>query len=137
MFTALCLVGPDVSTHAGTHRIKGRIVAVSDGDTIKLLYVNNRRHKVRLDEIDAPESGQPFVRASKQDLAELLQPGSRDRVQQDRPLQAGGLPRLGGRRGSWSRAGLGWFFKRYAKELPPDRRQRYSDMEAQAERHRL
>ena len=30
------------------------------------------------------------------------------------------------------RAGLVWFFRRYAKELPPDRRQRYADMEAQA-----
>ena len=30
------------------------------------------------------------------------------------------------------RAGLAWFFRRYAKELPPDRRQQYADMEAQA-----
>jgi hypothetical protein len=30
------------------------------------------------------------------------------------------------------RAGLAWFFKRYAKELPPDRGQQYADMEVEA-----
>ena len=30
------------------------------------------KHKIRLDGIDAPELGQPFGRASKQHLAELL-----------------------------------------------------------------
>jgi endonuclease YncB( thermonuclease family) len=30
------------------------------------------------------------------------------------------------------RAGLAWFFRRYAKELPPDRRLQYADTEAQA-----
>jgi len=34
------------------------------------------------------------------------------------------------------RAGLAWFFGRYAKELPPDRRQQYADMEAQAQAER-
>ena len=30
------------------------------------------------------------------------------------------------------RGGLAWFFRRYAKELPPDRRQPYADTEAEA-----
>jgi len=34
------------------------------------------------------------------------------------------------------RAGLAWFFRRYAKELPADRRQQYADMEAQAQAER-
>lgn len=58
--TALCLVGLVASTHAGTHTIEGRIVGVSDGDTITLLDVDNRQHKIRLDGIDAPERGQQF-----------------------------------------------------------------------------
>ena len=70
--TALCLVGMVASTHAGTHQIEGRIVGVHDGDTITLLDADNRQHKIRLDGIDAPELGQPFGRASKQHLAELL-----------------------------------------------------------------
>ena len=34
------------------------------------------------------------------------------------------------------RAGMAWCFRRYAKELPPDRRQQYTDMEAQAKEER-
>ena len=40
--------------------------------TITLLDVDNRQHKIRLAGIDAPELGQPFGRASKQHLSELL-----------------------------------------------------------------
>jgi len=75
LITALCLVGLVglvASTHAGTRQIKGRIVGVHDGDSITLLDADNRQHKIRLDGIDAPELGQPFGRASKQHLAELL-----------------------------------------------------------------
>lgn len=70
--TALCLVGLVAGTHAGTHTIEGRIVGVTDGDTITLLDGDNRQHKIRLDGIDAPESGQPFGLAAKQHLAEIL-----------------------------------------------------------------
>lgn len=31
------------------------------------------------------------------------------------------------------RAGMAWYFRRYAKELPPDRRQQYADAETQAD----
>ena len=55
--TALCLVGLVASTHAGTHQIEGRIVGVHDGDSITLLDVDNRQHKIRLDGIDAPRWG--------------------------------------------------------------------------------
>ena len=113
-----------------------RIVGVHDGDTITLLDADHRQHKIRLDGIDAPESGQPFGRASKQHLAELLvnreavaECSKIDRYRREvcRVLVGGadaGLEQV--------RAGLAWFFKRYAKELPPDRRQQYADMEAQA-----
>ena len=69
---ALCLFGLVASTQVGTHQIERRIVGVDDGDTITLLDVDNLQHKIRLDGIDAPESGQPFGRASKQHFAELL-----------------------------------------------------------------
>ena len=68
----MCLFGLVASTHAGTHQIEGRIVGVHDGDSITMLDVNKSQHKIRLDGIDAPELGQPFGRASKQHLAELL-----------------------------------------------------------------
>ena len=132
---ALCLV---ISTSAWGHTIEGRIAGVHDGDTITLLNVDNRQHKVRLDGIDAPELGQPFGRASKQHLAELLfnreavaECSKIDRYRREvcRVLVGGadaGLEQI--------RAGLAWFFRRYAKGLSPDRRQQYADTEAQAPR---
>lgn len=43
----------------------GRVVGVTDGDTIKVLH-NGRAEKIRLNEIDAPEKGQPFGAKAKQ-----------------------------------------------------------------------
>lgn len=59
--------------------IQGQIVYVEDGDTLTLLDDSNTQIKVRLTDLDAPESpkphygklGQPFSRASKNNLVEL------------------------------------------------------------------
>jgi endonuclease YncB( thermonuclease family) len=40
--------------------ITGRVVGVTDGDTITVLDITNVQHKVRLAGIDAPEKKQPF-----------------------------------------------------------------------------
>lgn len=45
--------------------IHGRVVGVSDGDTITVLDSTKSRHKIRLAGIDAPESKQAFGQASK------------------------------------------------------------------------
>ena len=110
---------------------------VTDGDTITLLDADNRRHKIRLDGIDAPELGQPFGRASKQHLAELV--ANREAVAEcsktDRYRRRVCRVMVDGADAGLEqvRAGLAWFFRRYAKVLPPDRRQQYADMEAQAQ----
>ena len=48
-----------------------RVVGVSDGDTLTALDAANAQHKVRLQGIDAPESGQPFGTQARDRLAEL------------------------------------------------------------------
>jgi endonuclease YncB( thermonuclease family) len=55
---------------AGT--LSGRVVGVQDGDTITVLDTNNRQHKIRLAEIDAPEKRQAFGERSKQALSDLV-----------------------------------------------------------------
>lgn len=50
----------------------GRIVGVSDGDTITLLDTGKRQIKVRLAEIDTPESAQPYGSRAKQELSSLV-----------------------------------------------------------------
>jgi len=61
---------------SGSYTLTGRIVQVSDGDTINIL-IDRQTHRVRLASIDAPEtghgssrSGQPFGEASRKHLAE-------------------------------------------------------------------
>lgn len=49
--------------------IDGRVVRVSDGDTITVLTAGNRQKKIRLYGIDAPEKRQAFGEKSRQALA--------------------------------------------------------------------
>src|SRR2546426_12742367 len=48
-----------------TADFSGRVVGVSDGDTIKVLH-NGKAEKIRLHGIDCPEKGQPFGTKAKQ-----------------------------------------------------------------------
>lgn len=50
----------------------GRVVSIADGDTFTLLTAGNEQIKVRLAEIDCPESGQPYGRKAKQELSSLI-----------------------------------------------------------------
>lgn len=52
--------------------IVGRVVGVSDGDTITVLDSSKTQHKVRLEGIDAPESHQAFGARAKQALSERV-----------------------------------------------------------------
>jgi endonuclease YncB( thermonuclease family) len=57
---------------ASAETLTGRVVGVTDGDTITLLGENRRQHRIRLAGIDAPEKGQPFGQKSKQALSDLV-----------------------------------------------------------------
>ncbi len=69
---ALLLVGWTVTTAAdvGT-RFVGRVVGVSDGDTISVLR-EGRAVRVRLDGIDAPEGGQAYGQRAKAFVSQLV-----------------------------------------------------------------
>jgi len=54
-----------------TEEITGKVIAVTDGDTIKLL-VDKQTLTVRLEGIDAPEANQDFGNKAKQALAALV-----------------------------------------------------------------
>lgn len=60
------------ATRSGAETLRGKVVGVTDGDTVRLLVDGRDLYKVRLGEIDAPESGQPFGRTSKKMLSELV-----------------------------------------------------------------
>jgi len=54
--------------------LTGKVVGISDGDTLTLLVPDGARFKqvkVRLGEIDTPESKQPYGQRAKQALSDL------------------------------------------------------------------
>lgn len=66
---ALLLATQSVSA---ADQIAGKVVKVSDGDTVTLLVNGSETIKVRLSEIDAPETNQPWGNKSKQALSLLI-----------------------------------------------------------------
>ncbi len=52
--------------------IEGRIVGITDGDTVTLLTADKTQIKIRLEGIDAPEKKQPFGQKAKEELSTLI-----------------------------------------------------------------
>jgi len=73
------VLGPISSAQgAGQFTLTGKVIQVSDGDTINIL-VNQQTHRIRLASIDAPETahgsarpGQPYGEASRKHLADYV-----------------------------------------------------------------
>lgn len=61
-----------LQTLLSAYTLTGKVVSVTDGDTIKLLTTNNILYKIRLEYIDAPEKSQAFGKKSKNNLSKLL-----------------------------------------------------------------
>ena len=67
LFIVLCL-----ATCVQAADLRGRVVAVSDGDTVTVLDAERHQHKVRLAGIDAPEKAEPFGQALNISLADQI-----------------------------------------------------------------
>jgi len=133
-------------THASASiadTLTGRVVRVTDGDTIVVLDTNNAQHKIRLQGIDAPERKQAYGTKSKEHLSDsvagkfvVVEYEKRDRYErilgkvllsnQDMNLEQ-------------VKAGLAWHYKKYQNEQTTADRVKYSDAEREArmERHGL
>lgn len=51
---------------------QGKVIGVSDGDTITVLRDGHDQYKIRLYGIDAPEIGQPHGKESKKNLSKMV-----------------------------------------------------------------
>lgn len=60
-----------MSSAAVAKTLTGRVVGVTDGDTLTMLDSGSNTVKIRLAEIDAPEKKQPFGARSKESLSDL------------------------------------------------------------------
>jgi endonuclease YncB( thermonuclease family) len=56
---------------AYSQTITGRVIKISDGDTLTIIDQSKNQIKIRLAEIDTPESRQPYGNKSKQELSRL------------------------------------------------------------------
>ena len=125
--------------------ITGRVVAVTDGDTIKVLDASNREHKVRLTGIDAPERGQPFgtkrtkhsasMVAGKEVLVESSRNDRYGRVLGKVWVQPRDCPSCGNTLNANHAqilAGMAWWYRYYAQEQSPEDRGRYESAEDEA-----
>ena len=145
LFSTTTVIALLVSGQNALADVSGRVVAVTDGDTIKVLDTNQVQHKVRLTGIDAPERGQPFGTASRDYLASLVA-GKEVRVESNKSDRYGRI--LGKVRVQPKNcpscektldanhaqllAGMAWWYQYYAKEQPPEDRGRYEAAEDEA-----
>jgi len=116
--------------------ISGRVVRVTDGDTIVVLDANDVQHKIRLQGIDAPERGQAYSTKSKAHLSAsvagksvVVEYGKRDRYGR---IVGKVLLSNEDMNHEQIRAGLAWHYKKYQYEQTPSDREDYSDTEIDA-----
>ena len=131
--TALVLT----STHsASAATLTGRIVSISDGDTVTLLDANLQQHKIRLSGIDAPEKRQPFGNRSRLHLGTLVfgKHVTADCPKTDRYKRAVCRIEVDGVDANLAQveAGMAWHYKAYSREQSPADRWRYAKAEDRA-----
>ena len=120
--------------------LAGRVVGVSDGDTVTLLTAENRQFKIRLSGIDAPEKKQPFGAHAKETLARQLfgQPVTVEWSKTDRYGRIVGKVEVGGVDANLEqvREGSAWVYTQYLRELPLADRKLYLEAERLAKGER-
>jgi len=131
-----CACVSAVSTVALADTLVGKVVGVSDGDTITVLDTRNTQHKIRLMGIDSPESAQPFGKHAKQSLSDLVfgKSVSVEWKKLDRYERIVGKVLVNGQDANLEqvRRGLAWHYKKFESEQEPLDRTTYSNAEVEA-----
>ena len=120
--------------------LAGRVVGVSDGDTVTVLTAENRQYKIRLSGIDAPEKKQAFGARSKETLSRQIfgQAVTVEWTKTDRYGRIVGKVEIGGVDANLGqvREGSAWVYTQYLRELPAEDRKLYLDAEREAKSER-
>ena len=121
--------------------LTGKVVGVSDGDTVTFLETDHTRNKIRLSGIDAPEKKQPYGQASKEHLSKLCfgKEAIVDWHKHDKYGRVVGQVFCDGKDVGLEqiRAGMAWWYQRYAKEQHPEDRSTYERAEKDARVQRV
>lgn len=119
----------------------GRVVGISDGDTITVLTAEKEQLKVRLAGIDAPEKAQAFGNAAKKNLSALIY-GKEVELSGKKTDRYGRLVRkvlLDGEDINLRQIadGMAWYYRNYSRELTPADRRLYDEAERNAKTNEL
>jgi endonuclease YncB( thermonuclease family) len=121
---------------AAAATLVGRVVGVSDGDTVTVLTAENRQFKIRLSGIDAPEKKQSFGAHAKDTLVRQLfgQPVVVEWYKTDRYGRILGKIEVDGVDANLEqvREGSAWVYRQYLRELTIEDRRLYLEVEQQA-----
>ncbi len=102
--------------------LTGKVVGVTDGDTITVLVAGHDQVKVRLANIDAPEKAQPFGQRSKQALSDLAFGKAIECNQSslDRYGRTIAVCSVGGTviNLAMVKVGMAWVYRKYAHNVP-------------------
>lgn len=97
----------------------GRVVGVSDGDTVTLLTEEKEQVKIRLNAIDAPEKAQAFGMASKKSLSDICfgKPAMVESHGKDKYSRTIGALACDGVDANEAqiKAGMAWVYRQYSK----------------------
>ena len=119
----------------------GKVIKVSDGDTITVLDENKQKYKIRLKGIDAPESQQTYGDISTQSLFELVY--DKDVIvswdKKDKYYRILGKVQIDGLDVNHEqlKKGLAWYYKQYEKDLTLEDRESYANAENSARENKI
>ncbi|OYZ68758.1 MAG: nuclease [Methylophilaceae bacterium 17-43-7] len=121
--------------------LSGRVVGVTDGDTITVLDSTNTQHKIRLAGIDAPEKKQAFGNVSKKSLSDMIFNQQVDVEWHKEDRYGRKVGKVFGNEGDVNleqiKRGMAWFYKKYKGELVQEDRIIYVQAQQEAEANQL
>lgn len=129
----LCLLAFLFCGLVNAETLQGKVIAISDGDTVTVLDSSNSQWKIRLMGIDAPEKKQSFGARSKDSLSDLVY-GKQVAVEyhkRDRYGRTVGKIIVDGKDANLEqiKAGLAWHYRQYEKEQSIGDRAAYAKAE--------
>ncbi len=121
--------------------LTGKVVKITDGDTLYILDANYKEHQIRLAGIDAPERKQAYGLASRKHLASIVA-GKQVTVEYQKRDQYGRIVRKVWVDGVDARleqvkTGFAWHYKKYQHEQSSEDQTLYANAENNAREGRL
>ena len=137
----IALILATASCASFADQLVGKVIKVTDGDTVNVFTSDHVTYKIRLLGIDAPEKKQAFGNRSKQALAELIdgKTVTVDYNKLDRYQRALGKIMFNGQDVNLRQVklGLAWHYKKYEKEQDVEDRSIYANAEYLAQRDKV